>query len=642
MIERTALTLTAILMLGTPGELFAQASPEQRQQLADGLADLAEQLLSAQESNLQTVDVDIFAKAVDWILRHDEFYQPRYADDAIHVLQQGRDRLKALADGNPNWGRTPGRSVLGYRSRVDGSVQPYALTLPGGFESDSANRWPLYLVLHGRANTMNEVRFIANHEGKPPSPEQTWIQLDVFGRGNNAYRWAGETDVFEALQDVIRRYRIDEQRITLWGFSMGGAGAWHLGLHHPSRWSSVGAGAGFVDFYAYQNQTERLPDYQHRALRIYDAQDYALNLSTVPFITYGGETDKQLIASLTMKRAALDLDVPLALRIGPEMGHQFDENRRAEFMAFLKTHNDSGRRRFPGRREFRFVTHTLKYNRCEWLEIQAQEIPYERTIVTSRMDESGHVRLTTENATALSVARRVADQIRIDTSDPFNLISAAEGNLPDVYFVKTGDDWSLLDYDQSLDFEDNVEIDKRHDLQGPIDDAFMERFLCVSGSGRPGSSALHSYSGWAQQRFAQEFDKWMRGRVPLVRDTELTAEQIRDQHLILFGDPGSNSVLAQILDQLPVQWDRESFTFQGKTYPTQDHALVMIRPNPLNPRKYVVINTGMTMHEKDFQASNSWLFPKLGDWAILRFQQNDAGGFDESLVDAGIFDSHWE
>ena len=27
---------------------------------------------------------------------------------------------------------------------------------------------------------------------------------------------------------------------------MGGTGAWHLGLHFPSRWAAVEAGAGFV------------------------------------------------------------------------------------------------------------------------------------------------------------------------------------------------------------------------------------------------------------------------------------------------------------------------------------------------------------------------------------------------------------
>ena len=108
----------------------------------------------------------------------------------------------------------------------------------------------------------------------------------------------------EAIQDVQRRFRVDPNRITLHGFSMGGAGAWHLGLHHPAMWSSVGPGAGFVDFYRYQKQTEQRPPWQHANLGIYDAIDYALNAFNVPVCTYGGENDAQLVASTSVHSAA--------------------------------------------------------------------------------------------------------------------------------------------------------------------------------------------------------------------------------------------------------------------------------------------------------------------------------------------------
>src|SRR5690606_39603725 len=141
-------------------------------------------------------------------------------------------------------------------------------------------------------------------DNKPADAEQTWIQIDVFGRTNNAYRWSGETDVFEALNAVRRLFRIDDRRIVLRGFSMGGAGAWHLGLHYPSEWCSVGPGAGFVDFYDYQKVKEKLPPFQDKTLRIYDAIDYVQNAFNVPICTYGGEQDAQLVASTKMVEAA--------------------------------------------------------------------------------------------------------------------------------------------------------------------------------------------------------------------------------------------------------------------------------------------------------------------------------------------------
>ncbi len=352
-------------------------------------------------------DAQIYAKAAEWILRHEEFYKPRYAQDTLDALQTGRERAAELLQHperrRPTWLLGSGTVVVGYRSTVDGSIQPYALTLPPDVDAAAPRRWPLHVKLHGRGGTLNEVSFIQQHDGKPVPEGQDWIQLDVFGRTNNAYRFSGETDVFEALADVQRRFRIDDRRITLWGFSMGGAGAWHLGLHHPSLWSSMGAGAGFVDFYGYQSIQESLPPWQHATLHIYDALDYALNAANLPVITYGGELDKQLATSLTMQSATKARDVPLEVLVGPGMGHKFDDASLATFMDFHGRHSREGRPTFPGRPHVRFITYTPKYNRCEWLTIEELGELYVPAIVEGGIDDDGVLRLTTQNIEALSL-----------------------------------------------------------------------------------------------------------------------------------------------------------------------------------------------------------------------------------------------
>ena len=177
--------------------------------------------LQNRDRRQEVADVAVFAKAVEWMLRHNEFPKKGYAKSAARVIELGQQRVAELTAGKPTWTLRQGVSIRGYTSTVDGSVQPYALSLPAGVDSESGDRWPLYVKLHGRANDMNEVDFIHRHEGKPLAEDQTWIQLDVYGSGNNAYRWAGETDVFEAIIDVRRRFRIDDNRVTLHGFSMG-------------------------------------------------------------------------------------------------------------------------------------------------------------------------------------------------------------------------------------------------------------------------------------------------------------------------------------------------------------------------------------------------------------------------------------
>ena len=54
-----------------------------------------------------------------------------------------------------------------------------------------------------------------------------------------------------------------------------------------------------------------------------------------------------------------------------------------------------------------------------------------------------------------------------------------------------------------------------------------------------------------------------------------------------------------------------------------------------------MINSGHTFHEKDFKASNAWLFPRLGDIAVQRFEKNAKDGYDETVEWAAIFHSGW-
>ena len=69
------------------------------------------------------------------------------------------------------------------------------------------------------------------------------------------------------LRRCAKRYKIDPRRIVLRGFSMGGAGAWHLGLHYPDRWAAVEAGAGFTETKRYAKQ-DNLPAYQDPAAHL--------------------------------------------------------------------------------------------------------------------------------------------------------------------------------------------------------------------------------------------------------------------------------------------------------------------------------------------------------------------------------------
>src|SRR5207245_2609071 len=157
---------------------------------------------------------------------------------------------------------------------------------------DSSKPMRLYVRLHGKGETDFEVNWLGTAE-RPNLPDHLldYIQLFAFGRSNNGFHWAGETDVFEAIASARKRYNIDADRIVLRGFSMGGIGAWHIGLHHPGEFAALEAGGGNTSSKRHAILA-RIPTVAQATMRIYeDMASCALNIFNLPTAGYGGETD---------------------------------------------------------------------------------------------------------------------------------------------------------------------------------------------------------------------------------------------------------------------------------------------------------------------------------------------------------------
>lgn len=179
------------------------------------------------------------------------------------------------------------------------------------------------------------------------------------------------------------------------------------------------------------------------------------------------------------------------------------------------------------------------------------------------------------------------------------------------------------------------------ELQGPIDDAFTSPFLCVRGTGKPWHDATQKYATANLERFTAERNKFLRGDLPVKNDSDVTEADITRKHLILFGDPASNSLIGKVIEKLPLKWTKESITFAGKKVPAGDHVPVLIYPNPLNPKRYVVLNSGHTFHAADFRGTNALLYPRLGDYAVLKLAPTVKDPLAVEVITAGFFDDFW-
>ncbi|MCU1234904.1 MAG: hypothetical protein JWP63_2871, partial [Candidatus Solibacter sp.] len=428
------------------------------------------------------------------------------------------------------------------------------------------------------------------------------------------------------------------------GFSMGGASVWHLAVHYPSLWAAASPGAGFVESAQYLkiklNADNVPPAWEQKLWHYYDSVDYAANLFNLPVIEYHGEIDPQKQAGDMMERAMAAEGMKLARLEGPQTAHKFHPDTKVELARQIDAIAARGRDPLP--RKIRFTTFTLHYNQSGWVTVDALGTHWERARVDAEIAGDSAVSVTTSNVTALTlampsgacpldVARRPV--ITIDGQKLTADVPASDRSW--IAHIRKGDgQWALV---KAVELPG---LHKVHGLQGPIDDAFLDSFVFVSPTGAPLSAAAGKWVESEEKRAIAEWHRQFRGDAQVRDDKDITDADIASSNLILWGDPSSNRVLARIADRLPVKWTAEGVVFAGKRYDAATHAAIVIFPNPLNPKKYVVLNSSFTFREADY-LSNARQTPKLPDYAIVDLTVPPDGRFPGKIVQAGFFNEEW-
>ena len=587
-------------------------------------------------------DVEIYHKAVDWALRYDEFYKSNEVQVARLLLQQGMERAKALRDSFAPWTNATGLIARGYVSKIDGSVQPYGLVVPPSYQAPSAHSYRLDFWFHGRGETLTELAFINERQRSPgefTSPN-TFV-LHLYGRYCNANRFAGEMDLFEALESVRKQYPVDEDRLVVRGFSMGGAACWGFATHHAGLWAAAAPGAGFsetADFLkVFQNETLKPTWYEQKLWHLYDATDYALNLFHCPTVAYSGEVDRQKQAADMMSSALKAEGIELTHIIGPKTAHAYERGAKDEIDQRIDSIARTGRDPVP--RRVKFTTWTLRYNQMLWVTVEQH---WDRARVEAEINAPENlVKADTTNVSALTFSMP-AGAGPLDSTRRVRVV--LDGQKLDGPAVMSDRSWSAHFRRNGRNWAEMTATDglrKRHGLQGPIDDAFMDSFLMVRPSGQPLNDVV---GAWTDAELRHALDHWrrqFRGDARAKNDTEVTDEDIASSNLVLWGDPSSNSLLAKIASQLPIRWDAKGVYTPEANYPADRYVPVLVYPNPLNPKRYVVVNSGFTFREYDY-LNNARQVPKLPDWAIVDLSVPISSRAPGGIANAGFFGEQWE
>src|SRR5262249_42671655 len=123
------------------------------------------------------------------------------------------------------------------------------------------------------------------------------------------------------------------------------------------------------------------------------------------------------------------------------------------------------------------------------------------------------------------------------------------------------------------------ELAKKHGLQGPIDDAFMDSFLIVRPTGRSENEKVGNWAQAEMSRAVRQWQKHFRGYARVKDDKAVTDEDIAEHNLVLWGDPASNRLLGRIMEKLPVRWSAKEVQVGKQSFDAGQHAVMLIYPN---------------------------------------------------------------
>jgi hypothetical protein len=603
-------------------------------------------------------DVEVFSKAVSIALNENGFYEERDIKSAHEVLDEGLKRAELLAINQTPWATIAEKigdfvTVRGFRSKIDGSIQPYGIVYVHGTAEDTSDH-RADVWCRGRMEKGLELQFVAQRlKSTDPKPAQGVLMIHPFGRYCNANKLAGEVDTLEALEHASRDYPIDPKRISIRGFSMGGAAAWHLAVHYPDRWFAANPGAGFCEtpkfLNVFQSETLQPSDFEQTLWRLYDCPGWAMNLKNLPTIAYSGEIDKQKQAADLMAEACWnDHQFELTHIIGPKTAHKIELNAAAEIERRLRLIESKVTDDLP--KVISFTTYTLKYNKCNWITVDALDQHWEPGTIEAKLtiNQAGtpFVWISTNGVTQFTIefdpgqfSASTTLHVQIAGAIQDEIINARSDGSWKVRFRKEQSDkasrWKV-----ASPIEATTQLVKKHDLQGPIDDAFMSSFVFVKPNGAGINEAIDRWVDAEMNRAVKEWHRQMRGDIRVITPDELTPDIIASNNIVLWGDASSNPKIAVLLPSLPMTWNSSEITIGKQRVDAGNHVPALIYPNPNNPDRYIVLNSGLTYREYDY-LNNARQVPKLPDWALIDISTEPTSRSPGKITAAGFFDEKW-
>ena len=511
--------------------------------------------------------------------------------------------------------RLPGQYfATSYRSRVDGSIQPFRVIAPRQYDPEKSHA--LVLNMHGYKGDNAYESFSS----------RPWVFVAAANaRGEVPYAEVGMWDVLEMLAAMQARYNIDVERIYLMGHSMGGRGSWHIGLHKADIFAAIAPFAG-----------SNLP-----------AKPLAENGLNLPTFVFHGAADNVVDVEHSREIVQIfeKLGNPVRYHEAAGAGHWWfleEENLTAcvddpQLFDFFRRHK---RHLYP--HKVIHQTESLRFNKSYWTRIDQFDRHGQMARLQATVMGGNRVAVLVENISRYTLVFNdelvnMAESMIIETNGVQSFAGPAPG---EVTLACHNGKWAPV---AGGERRGNFPY-KRPELCGPIIDAFNTPFLLVYGSGGDEHAAK---TNWEEARWAQVWWQiWASGNCRIKADTALSQEDVEQYNLILYGNVESNEIVARINDCLPVRFGRGGVVAGRELFEGEDVALQMVYANPLNAERYVLLNGGVShlgtanIHKMGLDVASDY-FPSSATYDYVVFDNSFLGRTQGRYLQAGHFDADW-
>ncbi len=465
------------------------------------------------------------------------------------------------------------KHVRTFVSEIDGSCQYFAVTPRRGDELGEGESPALILTLHGAGV---EGRGQANAYG-----HKDWADI-VAPTNRRAYGfdWEdwGRKDAIEVLNIASEVLGSDPRRTYLSGHSMGGHGAWHVGVSFPGRFAAIGPSAGWVSFWSYTGaaryeDASPIEALLRRAASPSDTIELERTLEGLGvYVLHGDKDDNVPVAQARTMRERLGSFHPdFSYYERPGAGHWWG-NQCVDWTPMMDFFE--GRSRSAAPTGVRFATMSPAVSATsDWVTIVAQERAMERSSVDLTLDgENSTIRGTTKNVQrlALDLSELDFDQSAVSVElDGQTIEFNPESSGTTLLAARLDGQWSRA----SLDL-----TQKRAERMGPFKEVFDRRAVLVYGTG---GSAEENLQVRAKALFDGEtFAYRGNGSFVVIPDTEYDQERYAGRNVVLYGNARTNKAMGALLWGAPVVIDSGRVVIGGREFKGDDLGLLMVRPHP--------------------------------------------------------------